>query len=620
MMASKRTWLAIPVISAVLASGCTAEQEALSMQQQVEARMQLNNARHESIQQLEDPALAQLLLSEEQNNYYWMLETLAFNSKPYEIEFTQPQLQRLSDYPDIGAMTEAYLQSLLALTGSDYGECSLDSDRQGFRLHEGFAFPFPHHIEYSQMVLDNGEALSLSDTGNGQQQSADVIQRRDSYCFTAPRSESEPKPVTVSAEFFAELPQDVLEFEFSAADVGKSIVQNGYKVTLVELNEYSYVLEVNAADGTTTALQDEHVIAEAVTADGQYIKKRVTNRQRGDNTERVNVLLQDLIARAKKGELELAEARSELASLKEGFAEDQGTALYSAHAFHGPVDKARVTLLVGSEYNQEMQQDLDLPVYAFTPSAQTEELNLDAFPEIALTAPVYNHSTGVRAIDTDLDAQQMATQIEIRQRRIALHSDPSLTFPAQVFLYYPQVQSDLFINIFERYKAPAASDVQFFDEQGTPLTVEADDDSGNKAAFHFTVSRLEYDPDRFSAKPARLKAIIPVLTAPDMIKDSYPKEQLPAGVRLNGNQLIIDYAEFEAREMEDISSRFVERRNQVFVKDSQGYLAEIDNMTLSRQNGQPVDVYYFYGEPEIFEVWYRGETTEVPFALDIGLE
>ncbi|WP_126799974.1 hypothetical protein [Aliidiomarina soli] len=602
-----------------LAVGCSPQTE-MTVQQQIEQRLQLNERRYDALRQLDDQELARLLWEAEQQNYYWALETLAFDSKPYEIEYAQPRMHRLGDYASIESMTDAYLGSLLVSTQSSSRACFRSSNGQGLSLHEGFSLPLAHRLRLQSVQLESGELLQVADEDSSQQETADIIRMRDGYCFTKPREENAPRAVSATAEFYAQLPQDVIELELTAANIGQPVEQNGYVVTLLELNNYSYAIEIESTDGEPTGLREDEVIGEAITASGQYIQRRVTGRQRGDRQPRMSELLGQLISKAADGELSVKDAQAELETFNQSIEQNEGASLYNAYAFHGPVETAKVTLLAGEHQRREVKQTIELPVYSFTSPSAAEQVNLTSLPQLPLTPPVYNHRKEVRAEYSDLDAAAMSQQIEIRQRRISQASDPSITYPAQVFFHYPVVQSDLFIPIFERYNKPNAGDVHFFAASGERVeVVEADDDGADSLPFSFMVSRIEYDPARFAVTPTRLKATIPVLTAPGIVKDSYQKDQLPAGLSLNGNQLIIDYAEFTPREVADMNERMVERRNQVFTRDEHGYLAEIATLTLPRRDGEPVDVYYFHGEPNTVEIWYRGETETVPFTVDIEL-
>lgn len=587
--------------------------ENTSMQQQIEQRKQLNNARYKQLRTLDDKALAKFLWMEEESNYYGVMESLSLDMKPYEIEYSTSVLARLNDYDDSQTMSDAFLSSLLAVKRADLMECRRYSDGHGFALRKGFSFPFAHELTFDALVLDNGEKLRIPNFAKGEMETRDIIRRGEAYCVPALSNKSAPQPTVIKGEFSTELPKKLIQFELTADDVGKAQDKDGYRVTLVEMNDYSYVIEVDVKTTSQTTLRKQDIIGEAKAKNGRYIRNRIIDRVPMKNYERVESLLGELINQAANGNLNKSEAQKALDDLNERMGKDESSTLYSAFAFHGPVETAEVTILAGGESRKEVKQTLELPVYSFAQKAPAKQIDFDELPTVKTTLPIYNGGSEVNASYVDLSAEAMHDELEIRQRNIT--HDPGIKHPKQVFFHYPAVQSDLFIHIFERYDIADISDVQFFDAGGKPVT-EID---GKNSAFRFTVSRLEYDPELFTAPPTRVKANISVLTAPNIIKENYAKNDLPAGVSLEGNKLTIDYAEFTPREIEDVDSRRVERRNHVFSKDSQGYLAEISTLSLPRQDGKPVDVYYFYGHPESFEIWYKGETKSVDFELDLEL-
>lgn len=588
--------------------------ENTSMQQQIEQRKQLNNARYKQLRTLDDKALAKFLWMEEESNYYEVMESLSLDMTPYEIEYSTSVLARLNDYDDSQTMSDAFLSSLLAVKRTDLMECRRYSDGHGFALRKGFSFPFAHELTFDALVLDNGEKLRIPNFTKGEMETRDIVRRGEAYCVPALGNKSAPQPTVIKGEFSTELPEKLIQFELTADDVGKTQDKDGYRVTLIEMNDYSYVIEVHVKTNPQTTLSKLDIIGEAKAKNGRYIRNRITDRVPMKNYERVESLLGELIDKAANGNLNKSEAKKALNDLNESMAEDESSTLYSAFAFHGPVETAEVTILAGGESRKEVKQILELPVYSFAQKAPAKQIDFDALPTVKATLPIYNGGSEVNASYVDLSAEAMHNEIEIRQRNIT--HDPGIKHPKQVFFHYPAVQSDLFIHIFDRYDIADSSDVQFFDADGKPVTVIDDKNS----AFRFTVSRLEYDPELFTAPPTRVKANISVLTAPNIIKENYAKNDLPTGVNIEGNKLIVDYAEFTPREIEDVESRLVQRRNHVFAKDSQGYLAEISTLSLPRQDGKPVDVYYFYGQPESFDIWYKGETEAVDFELELELK
>ena len=580
----------------------------MSMEERLEQLKTTHERRIERIDEIADEQLSRALREQIFNHYYAALENAVFDSAPYEIEYSTPRLERLNDYASMTEMAKVYLDNFVAKPTSPNAQC--------FQVKPPFNLPVAHQLRMQTLTLADGATLQMPDIMSGRRQTPELRDRGDSVCFQATRAADAELPAGVTAELSTHLPDELVEFEFGPDDVGVTQRRAGYAVTLVEMNNYSYAIEVDVGSAGEGSLRDEDVLGEALAENGRFIQPRVTDKVRTEDFRELDELMDDLILRAERRELSVNQITEEIVALRDQIEAARGSTLYKAFAFHGAVEKAQVTLLHHDGGATELTHILDIPFYSEFP-AEEGEVVAENLPNIAVPGPVYNYDPALRAEFVDLTAEDMAENIEIRQRSISPQHDPGVAYPAQLFFHYPDVQSDRFIQIFDRYGLLEPSDVEFFDADGQPITLP---DGGNDV-LRFTVSRLEFNPQGFPQLPARVKVTIPVLTAPDMVKQRFSRNELPAGVSLDGNRLSIDYSVFTPDEMEDTSARRIERRNQVFGKDAEGrYLAEVATMTQPRQEGDPVDLYYFYGEPEVFEIWYRGEMKTVGFEIDIKLE
>lgn len=629
----------VAVVSAMLSIGYAGAEDMdqeVSVKEQFEQLERIHDARYEIVENLADQELARLLWQEQHANYFDMLNLIPFYMDPGEFNYTQPKLLHFQDYSSMREMQDAYLQSLVAIHSYGYVLCSRHSSNQGFVLREGFEFPFRHRLIYSHMTLDNGDMLDIPDVKNLERESADIIHAGESYCYKTPVSAEGPRPVTVSAEFHAELPQELLEFKFSATDVGKTVEQGGYLVTLLEFAKGRYTIEIRAAEGQTLNFGNRDVLAEAVDEHGQYISPRATERAPTTRPQRIDDALEDLFARADQGAVDFATARSELLALGDSFKEEQEGSIYLSRAFDGFIDQALVTLMVYPQDREVVSHELELPVHIFAQQSASEDA-LNGLPEMPIVTPVYDGRAELRTSIVEFDEQQMKERIkQVNWLANAEEYDPQDGYPGEVIWFSPPVQSDLFHAKEERGSTlHVLGDIEFYDEQGALLfgpgvrRVKSED----QVAYEFKpsppvgpvyssmVARLVYDPAKFNAKPARITGTLPMFVAPNTIKDSFAKDQLPDGITLNGNQLFIDYAVFEPREVNEVKDELTERRNQVLVKDDKGYLGEIFKQTLYHPSSgrTAVDIYYFYGEPEVIEIWYKGGTTLTNYEFDIEL-
>ena len=636
----QRKWM-IALASAMLITGCVEGQEAerdqSSVKEQFEQLEAINEDRKAVLDGLEDEALVRLLWQEQYSNYFDMLHLIPFHMAPDQFQYTQPWLLRLEDYADLADLTDTYVQSLLAFSSYDHPQCMGSGDHHGFKLSQGFEFPFRHYLDFPQMIFEDGRTIELPEVANQQQETADVEHIGGSFCFKAPFTAEDPQPLKVTGEFHADLPTALLEFEFTADDVGKTAEQGGYLVTLLEFENGRYVIEVDAEEGTPMNFGSRDILAEAVDVHGNYIAWRATERAPTSRPQRIDEVLEELFSRAEQGTLDEDEARSELEALRDTLREEQGRKLFLGRAFSGIVEKARVTLMVYPEESESVSHELELAVQNFPHPQTIDDGNLDALPEIPPTAPVYSTREEHRLPIVELDDALMQERVRTTQwHEEGEGIDPDREHSGQIGWFYPPVQSDLFLKKEERAGALHELGIfEFYDAQGERVVAREpnenesevvafeykDGDSGVGAVYPRRFGRLDYSPGRFTDTPVRVKGTLPMLVAPNLIKDSFAKEELPAGITLNDNQLIIDYAVFEPREVAEVRDDPAGLRNQVFVSDSQGYLVEVIKETYFNNQPQrmPVDVYYFYGEPETVEIWYKGATTIVDYEFDFEL-
>ncbi|RUO33088.1 hypothetical protein CWE14_07615 [Aliidiomarina soli] len=620
------------------------EQSSMSVKEQFEELERVHDARSAVLEKLEENReLGQLLWQEQMGNFYSMMNLIPHQMHFDGFEYTQPELLHLHDYDDMAAMTEAYVQSLVPINSREHSLCLRYSHNQGFVLKEGFEFPFRHRLAYLQMTLDDGDVLQMPDVANGERETNDIVHRGDFYCYQGEFTADDPQPATVSAEFDAQLPANLIEFEFTAADVGETMEQDGYLVTLLEFEQGRYAIEIDAVEGQSMDFGSQDVLAEAVDEYGNYIAWRGTEREPLHRAQRIDNLLDDLFNRADQGTLDEATARSELINLRDTLKEEQGRKLFLSRAFNGSVDKALITLMVYSEDSEEVRRELELPVYnSPAPMAASEE-NLRALPQIPLTAPVYDGRIQLRTSVVELNEELLQQQMRMVQYQHAPGEGfAESEYSSHMSWFYPPVQSDFFLNKRDRAGGlHVLATFDFYDEQGEPVeALEPEETESNiegtegpesearayeyqhrKIEYPFMIGQLLFNPDQFTAQPASVKAKLPMIVAPNLIKDSYAKDDLPTGITLNGNQLMIDYAVFEPREIAEVTDEVTQRRNQVFVKDSHGYLAEIRKDTFFHPHLRrvAVDVYYFYGEPETVEIWYKGQTTLHEYEVELPL-
>ena len=161
--------------------------------------------------------------------------------------------------------------------------------------------------------------------------------------------------------------------------------------------------------------------------------------------------------------------------------------------------------------------------------------------------------------------------------------------------------------------APAAagdSPVTFFTEneqgkRGEPLELPTE-------AFEVNPQdgTITYDLNLFPETPAYAVGSMPLFLA-DIQKNTLDTHQLPPGLELKGNALIVDQKRFPAE-----AWRF-------YAKDDSGnYLKEILATSHSDKTDSPpvYDVHYFYGQPTQLESYQRTALNTVEYGFEVKLD
>lgn len=618
-----------------VALGCSSsdsysEREVLSMEQKEAALAELQQKRKErkeKIQTIEDKALFEALEGEEFIAHRNIYRTIKFDEKPTQYFYVEPftasyigplgrpyatdRFKRLKDYESPQQLLDLYRNNFVASTASRKG--------QWFEFREPFAFPFKSQLQFTQVVMDNGDVKALPDLLDWVARTDEIRYEPERFYFIEPRTEDDPQPVKLLGDVETELPKDVIQFEFQASEVGKTLEQRGYSVTLVKAGEFNYDIKIDVPDDQAMPLRDEDIIGEALSPTERELQLRMDTTLQPDYHERMGEWLDDIIERALRDEVDAETVRTEGNNLHDKLSVGEGRVLHKAFSFMGPVDTARVTLLPRKKTSDKVTHKIEIPIHFLGQQGNSDEIDLNALPDIGLEGPVYDARPKRRV---DLTEEEIKRLIDIRYEK-SRHL-PEYQHTERIYLKYPPVQSQLFISSSERYHFNSEPELQrmilthmvkFIDGEDERIELTGDKDE----IFSFTTYGFAYTPEYMPESPARIKAIIPVLTAPDIVKKSYSADNLPDGVRLDDNRLVVDYSVFSPEETLDSTRLNTKLRNRIFAKNAeQKYLQPIENVImLERENDEPVHVFYYYGQPESIELWYPGETKVVDFTLDV---
>ncbi|WP_106375431.1 hypothetical protein [Vreelandella songnenensis] len=607
------TFLGVLAVGSTTAFGQLPSQESpyvgreiLTEEQRSDALSQLKNTRdqwQEKIQNIEDSLLSRRLNNDMLILYRDMHENLLFDDQAYRLSYIDQRFPQVGDYANLQAFLDAYLANIVAW--------QFVPEAQRFWVTPPFSFPFDIHMRYTDVVMDNGEMKPLPELARGLRSNTEFQYYNEEFQFLDERSLDDPKPATLLAESQATMPEDFIEFEFDASDVGKTLEHRGYAITPRRFTEFTYDVEIQVPENQALPLRDIDIVGEAIAVGGRHIYMRSETHLNADYFSQKAAWLDDTIERAVQGTVELTDITAEIRALNECLSVAEGTTLHKAFAFNGSIEKARVTLLPQAAQDSTTSRSLEIPVY----SRPVGDSDMTMLSDAVLEGPVFHHWTQAR---TDLSAEEMQQQILIGYSTFDLER-PDVDYAESVYLNYPEVQSQLFVSPDERYdysSDAAAQSVQFYNDKGGPIEMPDGDN-----VFAFTEHGLVYNPQYFSVWPARVTATLPILTAPNIIKRHYSLDELPEGIRLDGNRLTVDYEVFTPEEMLNREKFRTSNLNYFFAMDSaQRYLKQVGSVIeISREDREPIHAFYFYGRPESIELWYRGETRYVDYAVDVEL-
>ncbi|RUO30798.1 hypothetical protein CWE12_06060 [Aliidiomarina sedimenti] len=633
-----------PLLFSAIAS--TAKQDNVMVEDMTEAeivqwyeqREALYDAHYDILESLSDQDLAQLLWREERANYFRGLDRMSFHAPAYNTEYQPAELNRLNDYADSEALMNAYLGSLTALQNDFEPRCSRLGSQQALQLDTGFEFPFRYQLHYYKATLANDDILPFFDESNPARAYQSVVKSGDAYCIL--NSAKKPlAPQSVSANFRAQLPGTMIEFEFSAEDLGKTLTQQGYSLTVQAWQDNRF--EVYIGTPTNDARQrfrPRDVVAEAQASNGHYLTWHATRRRPMAEVPLVDEVVHDLIRRAQQNDVDVDEARAELEALQRQFNQEQSSRLYFARAYNGDIDKVRMTLMIYEEGNPVIEEQLQLPVQQLVTEVPADADVEQALAELDITSAVYDKRVSVNAERAELPADEMDNLVE--QSNFTLFDPSSLRpgdYPKQIAWFYPPLRSDLLLNRQKRVIKTSASMLLFLDDQGKPLidpAIEAfyadlDGDIHYASELNFggieapfMAARLDYDPELWPDRPASITGKISLVTAPNMRQVQYAIDELPSGLTFTGNRLTVDLDVFNAPEVESIKKDTALIADyQLMAKDEHGYLAVLreQSVYVPDEREPRYQTYYFYGQPETIEVWYPGELDIVDFTVETEL-
>lgn len=589
------------ILLAFVLSGCSPDDE------KHEVSLEEKTAQFEkSLDAITDPKLKDAVA--ELGGSLLLLERaqLKLASKPVVTEYGEDALAVLKHYPTPQALVDTYINGLFVLhkdSSSDYL-----TDLQPvfpFNFSIPATFLFPHGLEWQSVTLSNKRVIAFqpewSETDPGIQfsPSSSNLTNPDDLTVAYPFIEgldvdikNQPQPVSLQGRLEVIAPRRLYSFDLSKKDVGQTRTNDNLSVTLVKLGNNYAEIEYNnsapqAAEVGETPLNP--LIAQARDNTGQFLSRSGSINETATQV----AFYQRQLAKMQQQKSWSDAFENQLDEEQRAF-EKQQTRHYSKVYFNGTIDTLEVSLLDFSAVTVT-RKDLNLPVRRFDRHTTQKTIQLLDLPVL-----VYDDQAPSWLKGATLTEEQLKNNVSISQSV----DDPSA---ARIeFSHLRTFNDELLGTSFN----PGESPVSFFTENSKgkldePIELPAE-------AYEVDPLRgtITYDLNLFPETPAYAVGSIPLFLA-TVDKQDIDAHQLPRGLELKGNALVVDLKVFPEQDW-----RF-------YAKDDTGhYLKEIlaVNHDASTQGPSLFAVHYFYGQPTRLETYQRTDLATVQYGYEVKLE
>lgn len=531
---------------------------------------------------------------------------LKLQEKSIETEYGTDDLALLKHYPDSQALSDTYINGLFVVRKNSSSDYLTDLEPiLPFSLNSTSEFPFPHTLEWQSVTLSNQQVVpfqsewSETDPGIQLSPSSANLSNPDDLTVTYPyidgievQNSKQPQPLTLHGKVEVIAPGNVVNFNLTAKDVGKSRTDGNISVTLLSLGKNFAEVEISNSAPPAEQVRDtplNPLIIQARDHSGQFLSRAGAINE---NAEQLTFYQQQLSEMLKQ--TAWSEAFEQQLDNEQQAFEHKHPKHYSKVYFNGRVEHVDISVLDFSTANIT-RKTLDLPVRRLDKTVVGKEIQ-----PLALSVVVYDDQAGDYLKDATLDPEQLKKRVFISQ------SVEDASAATLEFSHPATFNNEMLGTLPETSVAP----VTFFAEDNNgkrsePLELPAE---AFEADPHTGI--ITYDLNLFPETPAYAIGSMPMFIA-SIDKQTLSAEHLPKGLELKGNTLIIDQKLFPSD-----TWRF-------YAKDDTGnYLKEVLAVSHAAEINGPTlfDVHYFYGQPTQLESYARTDLTSIEYGFAVKLD
>lgn len=531
---------------------------------------------------------------------------LKLQEKSIETEYGTDDLALLKHYPDSQALSDTYINGMFVVRKNSSSDYLTDLEPiLPFSLNSTSEFPFPHTLEWQSVTLSNQQVVpfqsewSETDPGIQLSPSSANLSNPEDLTVTYPyidgievQNSKQPQPLTLHGKVEVIAPGNVVNFNLTAKDVGKSRTAGYISVTLLSLGKNFAEVEISNSAPPAEQVRDtplNPLIIQARDHSGQFLSRAGAINE---NAEQLTFYQQQLSEMLKQ--TAWSEAFEQQLDNEQQAFEHKHPKHYSKVYFNGRVEHVDISVLDFSTANIT-RKTLDLPVRRLDKTVVGKEIQ-----PLALSVVVYDDQAGDYLKEATLDPEQLKKRVFISQ------SVEDASAATLEFSHPATFNNEMLGTLPETSVAP----VTFFAEDNNgkrsePLELPAE---AFEADPHTGI--ITYDLNLFPETPAYAIGSMPMFIA-SIDKQTLSAEHLPKGLELKGNTLIIDQKLFPSD-----TWRF-------YAKDDTGnYLKEVLAVSHAAEINGPTlfDVHYFYGQPTQLESYARTDLTSIEYGFAVKLD
>jgi hypothetical protein len=387
-------------------------------------------------------------------------------------------------------------------------------------------------------------------------------------------------------------PHRLYSFDLTKKDVGQTRTNDNLSVTLLNLaNNYAEIEFNNSAPLAPEVSQIplNPLIVQARDSTGQFLSRSGSINE----TSAQIAFYQKQLAKMQQQKAWSESFEKQLEEEQCAF-EKQQSRQYSKVYFNGPIETLEVSVLDFSTATVT-RKDLNLPVLRFDPHTTQK-----TFQPLTLPVVVYDDQAPSWLKGATLGEEQLKKSVRISQSV----EDPSA---ARIDFDHPKSFNDELLGTSFN---PGESPVSFFTEDSNGKRDEPIELPTEAYQVDPLRGTITYDLNLFPETPAYAVGSMPLFLA-SIEKKTIDAHQLPKGLTLKGNALVVDLKQFPAQDW-----RF-------FAKDDSGnYLKEILAVShdASAEGPALLGVHYFYGQPTRLETYQRTDLSTVQYGFEVKLD